>query len=62
MKATGLLEKEEGSHPYIFTGKRRGRITRKRRRGGRNPLTVRRTKESAQKCNRTRSEPIDSSF
>jgi len=26
------------------------------------PLTARRTKESAQKCNRTRSEPRDSSF
>lgn len=54
----------------MFTGKRRGRITRKgveEQTKGKIPLTVRksrrrRKKEAARKCNRTRSEPSDSSF
>lgn len=49
----------------VHREKRRGRITRKgeeEQTRGKTPLTVRKRKEAAQKCNRTRSEPSDSSF
>lgn len=50
----------------MVTRKKKKKITHKRSGRGakKTPLRVRkrRTKESAQKCNETRSEPADSSF
>lgn len=49
----GHREKEEGeSHAKGEEEQMRGKT----------PLRAKRAKESAQKCNRTRSEPADSSF
>lgn len=63
MTATGQPGTRERRHPYMLMAKKKKKIEnstqRRRRKEAEHASSV---KESARKCNRTRSEPTDSSF